>query len=77
MIHPSAADDWEALGVVSAGEYGIPEGLFFGFPVRSDGERVHVVEGLDVPEPLAARIAVTRDELIAERAEIGDLLPSH
>ena len=30
-------DDCTSLAVVSNGEYGIPEGLQFGFPVRSDG----------------------------------------
>ena len=30
-------DDWHSLAVASTGEYGVPEGLQFGFPVRSDG----------------------------------------
>ena len=37
-IHtPTPGDDWHSLAVVSTGEYGVPEGLVFGYPVRSDG----------------------------------------
>jgi malate dehydrogenase len=74
VINPTPSDDWDALAVVSKGEYGVPEGIFFGFPVRSNGSVVEVVEGLDISEPLAARIAITRDELLSERAEVSDLL---
>ena len=32
-IHtPTPGDDWHSLAVVSAGEYGVPEGLVFGYP---------------------------------------------
>ena len=33
----TSGDDFTSLAVVSNGEYGIPAGLQFGFPVRSDG----------------------------------------
>jgi len=70
------ADDWTSLAVVSSGEYGIPIGLQFGFPVRSDGSGGWtVVEGL-VHDPFATdRIRITTEELEAERAEVVDLLP--
>ena len=44
---PDAPEDCVSLAVVSHGEYGTPEGLVFGFPVRSDGTAWRVVEGLD------------------------------
>jgi len=72
----TAADDWTSLAVVSGGEYGIPAGLQFGFPVRSDGSGGWtVVEGL-LHDPFATeRIRITTEELEAERAEVVDLLP--
>jgi malate dehydrogenase len=74
VIEPSAADDWSSLAVVSRGEYGIPEGLQFGFPVRSDGTSWAVVEGLEHDELATERIAATTEELIAEKADVADLL---
>jgi malate dehydrogenase len=72
----TAGDDFTSLAVTSRGEYGIPEGLQFGFPVRSDGSGGWtVVEGL-VHDPFAAdRIRITTEELEAERADVADLLP--
>src|SRR5579863_5946561 len=43
IITPTAKKDCASLAVVSHGEYGAPEGLIFGFPVRSDGTTWHVV----------------------------------
>jgi len=74
VVTPTPADDWDALAVPSDGSYGIPSGIFFGFPVRSDGTRVSIVGGLDLPLELARRLDATRDELLAERDEVLDLL---
>jgi len=52
----------------------VPEGLQFGFPVRSDGKAVHVVEGLTHDDFAKSRIATTTEELLAERADVADLL---
>ena len=73
---PTPQGDWHSLGVVSRGEYGTPEGLQFGFPVRSDGTSWTVVEGLEHDDFARAKVAVTTDELVEERAEVQDLLAS-
>ena len=72
----TGGDDWTSLAVVSAGEYGVPQGLQFGFPVRTDGKGAWtVVEGLTHDAFATERIKVTTDELLAERAEVESLLP--
>jgi malate dehydrogenase len=72
---PTPEGDWTSLAVVSRGEYGVPEGLQFGFPVRSDGSDWEVVEGLGHSEFAAGRIKTTTDELLEEKADVTDLLP--
>jgi len=72
---PTPAGDWTSLAVVSRGEYGIPEGLQFGFPVRSDGSSWTVVEGLDQDQRAMELIGRSRSELEGEREEIRHLLP--
>jgi malate dehydrogenase len=74
IINPTPQGDWSSLAVVSHGEYGIPEGLQFGFPVRSDGNTWHVVEGLAHSAFAHRLIAATAAELGDERAEAADLL---
>ena len=44
---PTEGYSWHSLAVVSRGEYGAPEGLQFGFPVRSTGDTWSVVEGIE------------------------------
>jgi malate dehydrogenase len=69
------AGDWVSLAVVSHGQYGIPEGLVFGYPVRSDGKGgCEVVEGLELDAFARERVRVTTEELEQERAEVKDLL---
>ncbi|MGO9559305.1 MAG: malate dehydrogenase [Acidimicrobiales bacterium] len=69
--------DWTSLAVVSRGEYGVPEGLQFGFPVRADGAGGwSVVEGLGHSEFAAGRIKVTTDELLEEQHDVAELLGS-
>ena len=74
IVTPTPADDFVSLSVVSHGEYGTPEGLLFGLPVRSDGSRCQVVEGLPHTAFAQERIKITADELEGERAAVADLL---
>lgn len=71
---PTPEGDNAALAVVSRGEYGVPEGLQFGFPVRSDGQSWSVVEGFELDDFAQAKIKITTDELLAEREEVRGLL---
>ncbi|MGA2522432.1 MAG: malate dehydrogenase [Acidimicrobiales bacterium] len=68
------AGDCVSLAVVSHGEYGAPEGLVFGFPVRSDGTSWQVVEGIGHSDFARDRIALSTEELESERAAVRGLL---
>ncbi|HEX7520796.1 MAG TPA: malate dehydrogenase [Acidimicrobiia bacterium] len=70
----TAEGDWHSLAVASRGEYGVPEGLQFGFPVRSDGKSWKVVEGLQHDALARGKLDITTTELIAERDEVQALL---
>ena len=68
--------DWHSLAVVSHGEYGVPEWLQFGFPVRSDGTNWEVVPGLQHDDDAKERIKKTTEELLQERDLVKELVPS-
>ncbi|CAG4932401.1 MULTISPECIES: malate dehydrogenase [Acidithrix] len=74
IITPTPEGDCVSLVVPSRGEYGIEEGLQFGFPIRSDGTSWRVVEGFDLDDFAKSKIAITTNELIAERQEIKAIL---
>jgi malate dehydrogenase len=72
----TASDDWTSLAVVSRGEYGVPEGLQFGFPVASDGASWHVVQGIEHDAEAKERLRVTTEELLQEQALVRELIPA-
>ncbi len=74
LTTPTPADDCVSVSVTSRGEYGIPEGLTFGFPVVADGAGGwSVKEGFEVDEFARAKIQLTVDELVGERDEVVKL----
>jgi len=72
----TAWGDWTSLAVVSRGEYGTPEGLQFGFPVRSTGNGWEVVEGIEHDDDAKERIRKTTEELVQERELVKELVPA-
>ena len=73
---PTPWGDWHSLAVVSHGEYGVPEWLQFGFPVRSNGEQWEVVPDLHHDDDAWKRIRVTTQELLHEQDMVKELIPS-
>ncbi len=66
-------DDWTSAGVVSRGEYGVPEGLISSFPVRSIAGEWQIVEGLELSEWARARVDASVAELVEEREAVRAL----
>jgi malate dehydrogenase len=66
-------DDWTSAGVVSHGEYGVPEGLISSFPVRSVDGEWQIVEGLELSDWARSRIDASVAELIQERETVQAL----
>lgn len=74
VINPTPAGEWTSLAVTSHGEYGVPDGLQFGFPVRSNGTTVEIVEGLEHDDFATDRVRITTEELLGEKADVAELL---
>jgi malate dehydrogenase len=74
IIEPTPAGEWHSVCLRSDASYGIEEGLISSFPVRSDGRKVEVVQGLPVNEFSRAKITATINELREEKAMVGELL---
>jgi malate dehydrogenase len=66
--------DCVSLAVVSHGEYDIPEGLVFGYPVRSSGASWSVADDFVLDDFARDKIRITTEELASERDEVSALL---
>lgn len=74
LHHGTAPGDFTSMAVVSNGEYGIPKGLIFSYPVTAKAGEYQIVEGLAHDDFAKAKIAATVAELESERNTVADLL---
>lgn len=70
------AGQWFSCAIPSDGNpYGIPAGIIFSFPMRSDGKGgLEIVKDVPISAYAKAKIAITTKELEDERAVVKDLL---
>ena len=73
VIRPTRIGDWHSVCVVSDGSYGIDAGLICSFPVRSNGQELQIVQGLDVNEFAKSKIMASVTELQGEKAIATEL----
>ena len=72
--HGTAAGDWASMAVCSNGQYGVPEGLIYSYPLQFAGGEWSVVEGIEHDDFGKAKIKATSDELAGEKEAVKHLL---
>jgi malate dehydrogenase len=73
VLRPTPAHDWHSVCVCSDGSYGIEAGLICSFPVRSDGKKLQIVQGLELNEFSRGKITASVNELKGEKAMAAEL----
>lgn len=72
---PTPDGTWFSAAVVSEGAYGVPEGLYFSYPLRTgDQGNYEIVTGLDHNDFAKEKLDKTIAELANEREIVKDLL---
>lgn len=67
--------DCFSAAVVSDGSYGVPEGLIFGFPLRTtESGKVEIIQGVELNDFAKSKIKITTEELVTEREAVLDLI---
>jgi malate dehydrogenase len=75
IANATAAGDWHSVCVHSDGSYGIEKGLICSFPVRSNGQKLEIVQGLTLDAFSRGKIDASVAELKEEKSLVADLLP--
>ena len=72
---PTASGDCFSAAIASDGSYGVPEGLIFGYPLRTtqNGE-VEIIQGIEINDFAQAKIDTTTEELLSEKEAVKGLL---
>ena len=75
LVNPTPEGDWHSVAVCSNGEYGTPEGLIIGFPIRtkSDGSW-EVVQGVEHNEWAQEKFNTSVEELQWEKEAVKEML---
>ena len=76
LTTPTPAGDWTSVCVASDGSYGIAKGLVTGYPIRTDGRKWEIVQGLDICDFAQSKIDITINELKEERDPVQELIPA-
>jgi len=73
---PTPPGDWFSAAILSDGNpYGVPEGLIYSFPLRSNLDGTYeIVSGLTLSAYAKDKLQITADELDEERATVMELL---
>lgn len=72
--HGTSEGDFVSMAIPSTGDYNIPEGLMFSFPVTIADGKYSVVQGLEHNAFAQEKLQLTIDELSEERAAVAHLL---
>jgi malate dehydrogenase len=67
---------WVTMGVASNGEYAIPQGVMFGYPVTCSNGEYSIVPGLEIDAYSKEKIDITLKELLEEQDGVKDLVAS-
>ncbi|MCP5556725.1 MAG: malate dehydrogenase [Verrucomicrobiaceae bacterium] len=73
LVTPTPAGDWTSVAVCSDGSYGVEPGIMSSFPIRTDGNKWEIVQGLPVNEFSRGKIDATVAELVEERNAVTEL----
>lgn len=65
IITPTPVGDFHSVAVCSDGSYGTQKGLITSMPIRSDGEKIEIVQGLQINDFAREQI----DKSVAELAD--------
>jgi malate dehydrogenase len=74
LWHGTAEGECHSMAVVSDGSYGVPEGLIYSFPCKTENGNWEIVQGIQHTDDSKAKMKATADELSAEREAVSELL---
>ena len=74
LTTPTPAGDSFSMCICSDGSYGVPAGLIASFPVKSDGTKYEIVQGIELNAYSQSKLDATVEELVGEREAVQALL---
>ncbi len=74
LTRPTPEGNYFSVAVTSDGSYGIPAGLVFSYPIRSNGQSWEIIKGMELNDFSKQKIAATTQELLEEQSAVRELV---
>ena len=74
-ILENGSNDWEAIGIMTNGEYDLSPDLMFSLPVQADKGEINVLNDININPSLIKLIKKSEEELLKERDIVKEYLP--
>jgi malate dehydrogenase len=74
LTTPTPEGDWTSVCVPSDGSYGVEEGLISSFPIRTNGSKAEIVQGVPLNEFGQSKLDATIEELRSEKVLVKVML---
>ena len=74
LINPTPEGDYFSVAVSSDGSYGVEKGLICSFPIRSDGSKWEIVQGVPLNDYGRSKVDASVAELTEEKSMVAELL---
>ena len=67
--------DCFSAAILSDGSYDVPEGIIYGFPLRSTQEgKIEIIQGLEINSYAKEKLEITTRELLEEKEAVSELI---
>ena len=74
-LTPTKNGDCFSAAILSDGSYDVPEGIIYGFPLRSTKEgKIEIIQGLEINSYAKEKLEITTRELLEEKEAVSELI---
>ena len=74
-LTPTKNGDCFSAAILSDGSYDVPEGIIYGFPLRSTEEgKIEIIQGLEINSYAKEKLEITTRELLEEKEAVSELI---
>ena len=74
-LTPTKNGDCFSAAILSDGSYDVPEGIIYGFPLRSTQEgKIEIIQGLEINSYAKEKLEITTRDLLEEKEAVSELI---
>ena len=74
-LTPTKNGDCFSAAILSDGSYDVPEGIIYGFPLRSTKEgKIEIIQGLEINSYAKEKLEITTRELLEEKEAVSEII---